>query len=322
MSLQVGFVGVGGIAREHLKIVSRSGFARVAAVCDIREAAAKSSADQYQAACYSDHERMLDEQRLDAVFVCVPPFAHGTIEEDVAERGIALFVEKPLGLDMATVERKANAIRSREIVNGTGYCLRYWDIVQKARDYLADKQVSMIVGYYATRFVTTPWWREMRKSGGQLVEQTTHIVDLMRYLSGGQIEAVHAFMNLTASRHVENLDIPDVGSVNMRFSTGAIGHVHTTFLQPDHRSGVEILGPDYRLTVDSATLTIVEKEQTVIRRSANNFYETQDLDFLEAVRAGDCKRVLAPYDEAARTLAVTLAANASAATGEVVRPAW
>ncbi len=318
MSLKIGFIGVGGIAQAHLLNVSQSDGAIVTAVCDIDETVVNTVAKKYEATAYVNYIQMLEQEQLDAVFVCVPPFAHADIEELAANKNLAVFIEKPLGLEMTSVERKWEAIRGAGIVNGTGYCLRYWDIVQQAKDYLAGKQIAMIVGYYATRFVQTSWWREMNKSGGQLVEQTTHIVDLMRYLSGGEIEAVQAFMNLVAMEEVEGLDIPDVGTVNFKFSTGAVGHVHTTFLQPDHRSGVEILGPDYRLTIDASTLTIVEKDQTIIRRSANNFYETQDLDFLEAVRTGDRTRVLAPYNDAMRTLEVTLAANKSSKTGQVI----
>ena len=318
MTLRIGFIGAGGIARTHLKHVGKSEVASVAAVCDIDRAAADAGATRYGARPYTDHIAMLDSERLDAVFISVPPFAHGTVERDVAERNIPLLVEKPLGLDMPSVEDTAAFIRSRGVLNGTGYCLRYWDIVQQAKAYLADRRVAMMTGYYCTRFVPTPWWREMRKSGGQLVEQTTHIVDLMRYL-GGEVESVHAVMNLVCSQDIDGLDIPDVGAVNFRFANGAVGHVHTTFLQPDHRSGVEIYGRGFRVTIDGGTLTIVEKEQTVIRKSANDFYKTQDLAFLEAVRTGDRSRVLAPYDEAARTLAVTLAANESARTGQPVR---
>lgn len=313
MTLNIGFIGVGGIAQEHLNNVSKSDFARVTAVCDIQENAAAASAAKYGARPYTDYAQMLDQNVLDAVFVCVPPFAHAGLEKDIIDRNIALFVEKPVGLDMASVTETANFIHAKGIINGTGYCLRYWSIVQQAKEYLADKRIALVVGYYCTKFVATPWWRELEKSGGQLVEQTTHIVDLIRYL-GGEVDSVHAYMNLVSSQHIENLDIPDVGVVNLRFGNGALGHVHTTFLQPDHRSGVEILGEGFRVTVDGGVLTIVEKEQTVIKHASDNFYETQDRAFLEAVRTGNQSLVLAPYDEGARTLAVTLAANESATT--------
>lgn len=320
MPLKIGFIGVGGIAQDHLKYVQQSEIADVAAVCDIRPAAADAAAGKYDAHSYTNHIAMLDSEELDAVFVCVPPFAHATIESDVAARKVHLLVEKPLGLDMQAVKKTAAVIRDQGVINSTGYCLRYWDIVQQAKTYLADKRAAMLIGHYCTTFVPTPWWRERSKSGGQLVEQTTHIVDLVRYLSGSEVDWVHAFMNLTSSQDIEGLDIPDVGAVNLKFSNGAVGQVHTTFLQPDHHSGVDVYGRDFRVTIRDGDLTIVEKDQTIVKKSANNFYQTQDIAFLKAVLTGDRSLVLAPYDEAARTLAVTLAANESASSGHPVSP--
>jgi predicted dehydrogenase len=318
LTLRIGFIGVGGIAQAHLKNVKESGIADVIAVSDINEQAATSSAEKYGAVAYTDSIKMLDSEKLDAVFVCVPPFAHGVIEEEVVKRGIHIFVEKPLGLDLAVVQAKADVIRQSGVISGTGYCLRYWDIAQEAKAYLADKQVALVDGYYCTSFVPTPWWRVMEKSGGQLVEQTTHIVDLLRYL-GGEVTSVQAFMSLVASKDIEHLDIYDVGTVNVAFKDGGVGHVRTTFLQPDHRSGLEVMGNGFRLTVDGGTLTIVEKEKTVIKKSNVDFYKEQDLAFLQALETGDRSLILVPYDEALKTLAVTLAANESAQTGETVQ---
>lgn len=315
--LRIGFIGVGGIAQTHVKNVQESGIAEIVAVSDINEEAANRTAAQCGAAAYRDSLAMLDSEKLDAVFVCVPPFAHGDIEEQIVRRGVHLFVEKPLGLDMATVEEKAKVIRESGVISGTGYCLRYWDIVQEAKTFLADKQVALVNGYYCTSFVPTPWWRVMSKSGGQLVEQTTHIVDLLRYL-GGEVASVHAYMNRVASDDIENLDIYDVGTMGILFQHGGVGQVSTTFIQPDHRSGIEIMGRGFRITIDNGTLTIVEGNDTSVKKSSVDFYKEQDLAFLKALETGNRELILAPYDEALRTLQITLAANESAQTGRTV----
>lgn len=292
--------------------------ARVTGVCDVNDQAVRQAADKYGAAGYGDWRAMLEAQPFDALFVCVPPFAHGDLEEEAAKRGIHLFVEKPLGLSMEQVEQKARAIEAAGIITATGYCLRYLETVQQAKEYLKDKRIAMITGQYLTRFVETGWWRSMEKSGGQLVEQATHTVDTMLYL-GGDVDLVHAFMALRVSDGVEGLDIPDVGVVNMRFVSGAIGQMGTTFTQPDHHAGVTVMGRGFRVHVDGAKLTIVEGERTVSHDAPDTFYRDQDIAFLRAVAGGDRSAILAPYGEAAKTLAVTLAANVSARTGEVVR---
>lgn len=314
MKVKVGFVGVGGIAQVHLKNLNDNDYVELVAVCDIAEENAKRSAQQYGTASYTDYNEMLEEEMIDALFVCVPPFAHGDIEEKAVARGIHLFVEKPLGLDMDNVRKKANVIKESGVITSTGYCLRYLDTVQKAKRYLEDKHIAMVRAYYLTTFVTIHWWRDMSKSGGQLVEQTTHTVDLVRYLAGN-VKKLYANMDLRVMKDISGINIPDVGCVSVVLDSGAIGHIDTTFTQMDHRSGVEILGRDFRIWIDGTTLTITEKDKTCTYNSNVDFYKVQDDAFISAIVTGSANDILAPYEEGLKTLEVTLAANESAEKG-------
>lgn len=308
--VRVGFVGVGGIAGVHLENISKNNHAEIIAVCDIAEESAKKKGMKYNASFYTDLDEMLENESLDAIFVCVPPFAHGDIEEKIVERGIHLLVEKPLGLDLENVQRKAKVIKDSSVICAVGYCLRYLDTVAKAKEYLKDKTIAMVRGHYITSFVPTPWYREMEKSGGQLVEQSTHTLDLMRYLAG-DIENVYANMSLQVLSDIPNIDIPDVTSVNVTFSSGAVGHLASSFIQEDHRTGVEILGKDFRILIDGVDLSIVEKGTTITYKSAVDFYQEQDNRFIEAIIKGDKTILLSNYDDAVKTLAATLASNKS-----------
>ncbi|GGJ02031.1 hypothetical protein GCM10010885_09110 [Alicyclobacillus cellulosilyticus] len=319
MSLRIGVVGAGGIGRVHLDRIAASGLAEVVAVCDVAEPVAAEAAARVGAAKYTDYGRMLAAERLDAVFLCVPPFAHGEMEEMAARRGVHLFVEKPLGLDMDAVRHKAEVIQVSGVLAAAGYCLRYHEPVEWAKSYLADKEIAMVVGFYHTSFVPTPWWRRMDLSGGQLVEQSTHIADLMRYLAE-EVTRVHAEMALVASRDVADLDIYDVGCVNVRFASGAVGALTTTFTQVDHAAGVEVFGRHFRLRIDMDGAVLITSAGREVVPAGEDFYARQDKAFLQAVATGDASLIRSPYVDAARTLALTLAANASARSGQPVVP--
>ncbi|MGP4066419.1 Gfo/Idh/MocA family protein [Oceanobacillus sp. M65] len=260
---------------------------------------------------------MLKEEKLDALYICIPPFAHGNLEEKAAQLGIHLMVEKPIGLDVSTTENKHEIIQEAGVLCATGYCLRYLDTIVKAKEYLRDKQISMVRGHYLTSFVNTPWYREMKKSGGQLVEQATHIVDIIRYLAG-DIITVHADMSLITPLGIPNIDIPDVTSVNFLMKSGAVGHLDASFIQPDHRIGLELLGNNFRLSFDGSNLTIVEEDLTITHHTKVNFYEEQDKAFIEAVRTKNKKYILSDYENGLNTLRVTLAANESQKKQKVI----
>ncbi|MGF6950002.1 putative dehydrogenase [Neobacillus sp. B4I6] len=319
--VRVGFVGAGGIANVHLQHISKNDMAEVTAICDVHEETALQKAKDYGGAAYTNVDEMLEKEPLDALFISVPPFAHGEIEEKAARKGIHIMVEKPLGLDYQTVAKKAEVIKQSGIINGVGYCLRYWETVAKAKEYLRDKKPAMVRGYYLSSFVPTPWYREWEKSGGQLVEQSTHIVDLARYL-GGEIEQVYADMSLQVHRNVPNINIPDVTSLNFVYDSGAVGHIDSTFAQFDHRMGIELFGEDFRVVIDGGNLTIIEKGAAAMNfKSELDVYGYQDRMFIEAVIKGDQDLILSSYEDGLKTLAVTLAANQSHKTGLPVKVA-
>jgi predicted dehydrogenase len=316
--VRVGIVGVGGIGHTHLDNLAANVSVEVAAVCDMNRKLGKEKAAAVGAVYYEQADDMFEQAQLDAVFVCVPPFAHGQIEEQAAARGIHLFVEKPLGLEMASVQRKAAAIEKAGIIHGAGYCLRYMDIVRVARSYLQDKEIGMVRAHYLSSFVETPWWRDMSKSGGQLVEQATHTVDLVRYLAG-EMSEVYAHMNLRFMKDMDGMNAPDVTSVSVVFESGAIGHIDSTCIQPDHRSGIELLGRGFRVVIDGSKLTIVDEEGIQSFKRDTDFYKAQDNAFIEAVRTGDRSLILSSYTDAMRTLEVTLQANESARSGVPIK---
>lgn len=315
--LRVGLIGCGGIAKDHLENVMASEIAEVVAVSDIRVEAADVMSRAAGAAAYTDYQSMLAKEQLDAVFICVPPFAHGEMEEHVAARDVHMLVEKPVGLELEQVHRKQRAIAESGIINATGYCLRYLDTVERIQAWLSGKTVALARGWYLTRFVEAAWWRKRSQSGGQIVEQATHIVDLGRYLLG-EVAAVQSFQALYASGQHAGMDIPDVGVTNFRFQSGAVGHLSSTFLQTDHRMGLELSGDGFRLLWTTKGVTFIDDSGEMTYDTKVDMYKQQDDAFLQAVAQGNQSLVRASYAEAVQTLRLTLAINESADTGNII----
>jgi len=185
--------------------------------------------------------------------------------------------------------------------------------VEQAKQYLAGKKADLVM---ATRFGGMPgvrWWRMMEQSGGQLVEQSTHQLDLIRYLVGEfrEVQAYHE------QRHIREIDPEatayDVGTVSFVLQSGAVGNITSTCLANyGGRSDVEIFGHDFYVSINGSTLRIIDAHQNITATSEVDFYYEQDRAFVEAVRTGDQSLVLCDYADAVATLEVTLAANVSA----------
>src|SRR5699024_10090443 len=141
---------------------------------------------------------------VQGIYICTPPFARDGLEQAAIAKGIHLLVEKPVALDMEKVWTNAKLAEEAGIIHTSGYCLRYLDIVQEAKEYLKDKQVDLIIGDRIGGHPPATWWGKMALSGGQLVEQSTHQLDLIRYLAG-EFEEVYGVFE---QRHMKEID-PD-----------------------------------------------------------------------------------------------------------------
>src|SRR4051812_18544460 len=109
MGIRVGLVGAGGGGARHARVLSGFEDVEVVGVWDADRASAATLAADVGAPPAADLTGLL-ARRLDAVWLCVPPFAHGDLELAVIRAGLPFFVEKPLAADLPVAERVAAAV--------------------------------------------------------------------------------------------------------------------------------------------------------------------------------------------------------------------
>lgn len=319
MSVKTGFVGCGGIANAHMKNLVQMDNAEMVAFCDIVEERAKAAADEYGGKAFTSHAEMYEQVEMDAVYVCLPPFAHTDQETLAVEAGISLFVEKPIALTMEKAREVEAAIAAADIIDCVGYHWRYHEPIAWAKQALEGQTIAIVLGYWMGGLPQVAWWRVKEQSGGQILEQTTHIVDLARYLAG-DVERVSAEMALRVMGDVENLNITDVGTVNLRFESGAIGNITNSCVPPGMMgSGLNVAGEDTVCFITQNTLRTRTAEGTDEKSwewKAPHWRESEV--FLKATETGDASGILSDYSDAVKSLAVSIAANQSAETGQPV----
>ncbi len=112
---------------------------------------------------------------------------------------------------------------------------------------------------------------------------------------------------------VEGMDVPDVGTVNIRFRNGVIGNISNTCgLNFGHTVGLHIYARDLVIEVLGNKLIINEPKKKTELQAKSNPYLEEDKVFINAVRTKDPSCILSTYRDAIKTLAVTLSAWDSA----------
>ena len=117
--VRIGFVGSGGIAGHHMRQLVTLENAKMVAFCDIDSSRAENAAKEYEGTAYTSYKEMYDQEDLDAVYICLPPFAHTDQELLAIEKGLAIFVEKPIATMVAKAEEIAQSIDLSKIRHRT-----------------------------------------------------------------------------------------------------------------------------------------------------------------------------------------------------------
>ncbi len=325
--VRLGFVGLGRAAtRAHLPALAplvAAGEVELRAFCDVDPEIARTQAAAFGArAVYADAREMLAKDRLDAVYVCIPPTLHGAEILLAAERGVAVFAEKPQTLDMARALRFADAIRRAGVVSQVGFQSRYYPSAEHARRLLARRtpRHAQVQLFYSGVPVHT-WTSRYALCGGSFVEHAIHMVDLLRWFLG-DVAAVSAFYVQRRPREgPASMDLPHVYNVSYRFVSGVTANVAVARVLDT----VDVERRELVVVSDDSLLEwrpekVAENGTTVWEgppEAAEEAYAfgLQARAFIDAVRARDPGLVRSPYDAALNSLAAVLAANASAERG-------
>ncbi|MEM2849977.1 MAG: Gfo/Idh/MocA family oxidoreductase [Candidatus Bathyarchaeia archaeon] len=316
--VNVGIIGCGGIMRDcHIPILVKMSNVKLVAFCDVEIGRARELAQMYKANAYADYREMLQKEKLDAVFIAVPPYSHG-FEVEVVERGVHIFVEKPVALDLNTARRIDKVIHKAGVVNSVGYMWRYLDTTDKALEVLRDSgPIVSVEGHYVDPFWLPlgHWWLSKSKGGGQVVEQATHVFDLARFLVG-DVERVYAEFDYSLiGKYAPGSDVEDCSITVLKFKNGAIGVITATCVSRNTYNFTDLKILAEKMVLEhgghGGFLRIYRHNSIEEFKPSVNPYALEDRIFVEAVEKGDMSKIRSTYSDAVKTLEVTLAANES-----------
>ena len=157
--VKVAFVGCGTMMEAHAKRLAKLPEVALAGCCDADAERAEEAARVHGGAAFTDPATMFDTVKPDAAYICVPPGSRGPMEAAAAQRGIHLFLEKPVALSRKEARALATAVRVAGIIVSVGYCYRYLDTVQRARKELSGRPVTLVRGCWAGPMPRAPWGR-------------------------------------------------------------------------------------------------------------------------------------------------------------------
>ena len=236
--MRVGFLGAGLIATFHSKMLRASGeeVERVG-VYDPDRARAEAFVAAAGGVVAGTEEEVLDG--CDAVYVCTWTAEHPRLVASAAERGLAVFCEKPLAVDAPTARSMADVVEQAGITNQVGLVLRRSPAFTVLRQLAAEEESGrlMHVVFRDDQFIPvrghygSTWRGDASKAGaGTLIEHSIHDIDMLEWVCG-PIATVAA-----AKSNFHGLDgIEDVVAATLSFANGATANLTSVWHDIDSR---------------------------------------------------------------------------------------
>lgn len=310
MVVRVGLIGAGKMGLSHLAIVNAHPDTRVVAVCDPVGYVLSVLRKYTGVPTYKDYKKMIDEAGLDAVFVATPTSTHFECAKYALERGLHVFVEKPLTLSPEESKSLSElAVRNRR-VNQVGFHNRFIDTFREARRLASGGALGTIstihgsaFGQVVIREVGSTWRSKKSEGGGCLHDYACHVIDLMNFIVGPPTHVDGARLQKVFSKEIEDAVYAILGYAN-----GMTGTVETNWSDETYRkmsTTVTLYGTKGKLVVDRQELKvylrtsfedyeegwtlryITDLQKPVAYYLRGEEYSAQVDSFVEAVKTGD-----------------------------------
>jgi predicted dehydrogenase len=224
----IGFIGAEDISILHGAAINRLEDAELIGLWNRSEGRARERAEQLGCKIYRTPQELVEDPRIDAVFILTNLETHLEYCEMALRAGKHVMVEKPVSDSVANVERIRDMAARKGLVCVPGHNMIYEEGIHRSRDLIRNGDLGTVVSVYVMYNIHHPEFAAAKYPG--VVRQIlTHNLYSMMYL-GGRPRRVHAFK---ARLHYEKLTVEDLAMVNVELESGALAHLCASYAADD-----------------------------------------------------------------------------------------
>lgn len=250
--MKIGVIGAGAWGKNLVRTLAELGalYAVADAVAQNRENAALVASE---ALIFEDYLPLLTSG-VQAVVIATPAHTHYAIAMTAMDAGLDVFIEKPLTLDADEAEKLCAYAEKKQRVMMVGHLLLYKPAVEFIRNYLRDGHLGKVYTLHQER---------MKLGKARAVENAlwslgVHDVAALLYIVG------EAPVDTMLSGHAAlNEGIEDDTYLHMTFANGCKAHLHNSWLWPEDRRGLRVIGEKGMLVYDEKAETVSLVKKTI-----------------------------------------------------------
>lgn len=277
--LRVGVIGTGGWGKNHLRVFSELGV--LACLCDVDQKRALQWSEKYDCNAYTDLDKMLESEHLDAATVCVPTTHHCTVASKVLKKRINTFVEKPMTATSTDGKKLVELASDSGVFLTVGFIERFNQAVAETKMALKNKMLGepLLLEFH----------RESRWAGnitdvGIVADTAVHDIDTARWLFDEEPHLVFARTGNVISEKRE-----DFAAITLGFKGMKTAFIVSNWVTPKRLRQLTVVCTQGTITLDfvsQETRFDDAKGTTIPRHEFKEPLLAEMTSFLESLRNG------------------------------------
>ena len=307
--LRIGTIGTGGWGKNHLRVFSEMGVLQC--LCDVDPSRASQWAEKYRVKGYTDPDKMLESEKLDAVTICTPTTTHFQIASKVLKKGINAFVEKPMTATAAEGKSLLELAKDSGAFLTVGFIERFNPAVQDAKKAIKEKVLGEPL---LLEFHRENKWMGRITDIGIVADTSVHDIDTARWLFDEEPHVVYARVGNVISEKRE-----DFAAITLGFKANKSAFIVSNWVTPKRLRQLTVVCTQGVIALDFVSQEIRFDDASGTRIPRRDFREplTAEMNsFLESIAAGR-PPLVKPKDGLSNTI-IAEAALASSKSGNPI----
>ena len=236
MQLKIAIVGVGSMGTNHLRVLrdlDKEGV-QLVGIAEPNEVVLAHAMKSFHVAGYTDYRKMVAETKPDLVSIVVPTEMHFEVASFMIEAGANVLIEKPITSTLEQANILIKLASSRGVRIAVGHIERFNPAILELKKRLTNGSLGQIFSLHARRIGPFP---PRIRDVGVILDLATHDLDIMRYLTGSEVQRVKAEYQQRVHKTHE-----DMLQGLLRFANNSIGVLDVNWLTPTKVRELTITG--------------------------------------------------------------------------------
>lgn len=330
--MKIGIIGAGRIGKVHGESAMRYvKDAEIKAIADpfITDATIEWANKMGIKNIYKDYKKIIEDKEIEIVLICSSTDTHSQISIEAINAGKHVFCEKPIDHDVNKIKEVMAALEKNKVKYQVGFQRRFDKNFRAAKEaVLAGKIGDLNVLKITSRDPGPPPVSYIKVSGGIFLDMTIHDFDMVRYMSGSEVEEVYAIGAVLVDEEIGKAGDIDTAVISLKLKNGTLAVIdncrRATYgydqrVEAFGSKGQVAVGNQLENTtvVSNGTGVTAEKPQHFFLERYMEAYAAEITSFIEAVKAD--RETEVTVVEGLKPVLIGLAAKRSMVEGRPVK---